>query len=74
MCRRKRTNKAEGTKAPEIPKPGQVNLFKLFKFCSPGEKFLVFMGIVSSALSGALSPVIAIVMGKTVELFEPATT
>ena len=62
---------AEKAKEPKQPR---ISFCKLFKYSSCNQKMLVIIGLISSCISGAAAPSIAIVFGEIVAIFNPTNT
>ena len=49
----------------------KISFLKLFKYSPASQKALVSLGIVSSIISGAAAPSIAVIFGEIVKIFDP---
>ena len=66
--------KSETPGAPPQIIPQRISFFKLFRYSGCCQKTLVTIGILSSVISGAAAPTIAIVFGEIVGIFNPTNT
>ena len=62
------SGKFKKQKKPKIPR---IGFCKLFQHSSCCQKFLVYLGCISSCIAGASAPSIAIVFGEIVVIFDP---
>jgi hypothetical protein len=51
-----------------------IKFHELYKYCTPGEKAIAFLGCLSSVLAGATAPFVAVIMGNIIALFDPNAT
>lgn len=60
--------------AAKPPMPQMVPFGKFFKFCSPFEKVLYYVGMLSGIFAGAFLPALGIVIGEITVSFDPDQT
>ena len=51
-----------------------IKFHQLYRYCTPGEKLIAFLGCLSSILAGGTAPFVAVIMGNIIELFDPNAT
>jgi len=51
-----------------------IKFIELYKYCTPGEKFIAFLGCLAAVLAGGTAPFVAVIMGNIIELFDPTAT
>lgn len=67
-----KTDKSPGLAKPK--KEESIKFYELYRYCTPGEKLVAFIGCLSALLSGATAPFVAVIMGNIIELFDPTAT
>ena len=74
-------DKTKGHGPPGPGRPGgfqqkeeKIGFLELFKYSSCGQKSVVWLGLLSSVISGAASPTIAVVMGEIIAIFDPGNS
>eukprot|EP01113_Clastostelium_recurvatum_P023245 TRINITY_DN2777_c0_g1_i3.p1 TRINITY_DN2777_c0_g1~~TRINITY_DN2777_c0_g1_i3.p1 ORF type:complete len:384 (-),score=127.08 TRINITY_DN2777_c0_g1_i3:154-1305(-) len=55
--------------SPDEEKKAMVSLGQLFRYASPGDRFLIFLGIISAIVVGASTPIFMIVLGDFINIF-----
>ena len=71
---RKTPGKDKAAGPPKPQKEESIKFYELYRYCTPGEKFIAFIGCLSAVLSGATAPFVAVIMGNIIELFDPTAT
>lgn len=71
----KKGDPKDKTSQPGKPKKeDSIKFYELYRYCTPCEKLVAFIGCLSAVLSGATAPFVAVIMGNIIELFDPNAT
>ena len=62
-------NKGEGEEEDAEAAPRQVSILKFFTYITFYDKFLLFIGTLSSILAGAILPSVSLIMGNVANAF-----
>jgi len=57
--------------AQSAKKEARISFLGLFKYSSCGQKLLVYLGLFSSVVSGLTAPLISLILGEIVGIFNP---
>jgi ATP-binding cassette subfamily B (MDR/TAP) protein 1 len=71
---KKANDKGKTPGPPKAKKEDSIKFYELYRYCTPGEKLVAFIGCLSAILSGATAPFVAVIMGNIIELFDPTAT
>jgi ABC-type multidrug transport system fused ATPase/permease subunit len=67
MCKRK-------PKVPPPEAPPRISMLAVTKHASPNTKLLYFIGVVMTVIGGVASPMVSVVMGEAIKVYNPEGT